>query len=98
MKKIFLLLAGLLFAASCSQKEVTAQVYKINGGYAYKVIYKDRTLINQSAIPSVPGNKKFCDSLDAVKVSNEVIKLIKSRKTPTITKDDLSRLKIKLKC
>lgn len=85
---------------SCNGKddEVAAQVYRQDGGYGYKIIYRERVLINQGAIPAIPGGKKFCDSLDAVKVSNEVLERFKNRTTPTITADDLKRLKIKLKC
>jgi Domain of unknown function (DUF4907) len=100
MKKIVFLIVSALLLFSCGKDKdkLTAEVYRLDGGYGYKIIYKDRILIKQTAIPSLPGNKKFCDSIDAVKVSNEVVKLLKSRKSPTITGSDLQRLKIKLKC
>lgn len=100
MKNLFILTVCIGFLVSCDghKSDITMEVYRQEGGYGYKIIQKNRLLINQSIIPSVQGNRKFCDSIDAVKIGNEVIKMIKKHKTPVITTNDLQRLKIKLKC
>lgn len=85
-------------AISCQKDGMKIDVYKIDTGYGYKITQNGKILIKQNTIPSEPGGKKFCDSLDALKVGTEVMKLLHYDKVPAITGDDLNRLNIKLKC
>jgi Domain of unknown function (DUF4907) len=98
MRKILLILLGAIVSTSCTKDEMRVEAYKIETGYGYRITEHGKTMIQQGSIPSVPGNKKFCDSLDALRVGNEVIKLLRTGKIPAITADDLRRLNIKLKC
>lgn len=97
MKKGLLILSTIA-CLSCKRDNLELQVYKVDNGYGYEIIHKDRILIKQNSIPSVQGNKKFCDSIDAVKVGNRVIDLLRSNKIPVIKDKDLKKLNIKLKC
>lgn len=88
----------IMFSVSCKEEDFKAEVFAVGGGYGYHITKQGKILIRQESVPAEPGNKKFCDSLDALKVGNEVIKLLHKGKIPAITKDDLKRLDIKLKC
>lgn len=100
MKVLLKLLLIFIILTSCKepQESLTSEVYKIKNGYGYKIILKDKVIINQNCIPVIQGNNPFCDSLDALKISQIVIKKIKSKEMPTIDTEDLTKLKIKIKC
>jgi len=100
MKVLLKLLLVFIILTSCKEREeiLTSKVYKIKNGYGYKIIMKDKVIIKQNCIPAIQGNIPFCDSLDALKVSQIVIKKIKRKKMPSIQAEDLMKLKIKIKC
>jgi hypothetical protein len=91
----------LLLACSCNTKKTNAlqsTVYRTGTGFGYSISVKEKLLIKQDFIPGIQGNTAFCDSLDAVKVSNCVLEKIKQKQMPVVTEDDLAALKIKTKC
>jgi len=91
----------LLLACSCNTKQTNAPqstVYRAGSGFGYSISIKGKLLIKQDFIPGIEGNTAFCDSLDAVKVSNCVIDKIKHKQMPGITQQELDSLKIKTKC
>ena len=100
MKVLLKLVLVFIILTSCKEPReiLTSEVYKIKNGYGYKIILKDKVIIKQNCIPAIQGNIPFCDSLDALKVSQIVIKKIKSKKMPSIQAEDLMKLKIKIKC
>lgn len=95
--KIILLI---LLLTACSHKKQALQsaVYNAGTGYGYTITLHNKVVIKQPYIPAYSGNIPFCDSLDAAKVSDLVIKKIKRKQSPTVTKNDLALLKIKTKC
>ncbi|NDI99899.1 DUF4907 domain-containing protein [Flavobacterium sp. LaA7.5] len=101
MKFYYKIMLILLLICSCNTKKekgLQSAVYPVENGYGYKITYNNKILINQAYIPGIEGNKVFCDSIDAVKTANFVRKLIENKKSPTITKADLTALNIKTKC
>lgn len=90
----------ILLTVSCSEKQsdFKAEVFKQENGYGYNILVKNKIFIKQNTIPAVMGNKVFCDSIDALKVSNMVLLLLEQNKIPTITKDDIEQMQVKLKC
>ncbi|AXG73312.1 DUF4907 domain-containing protein [Flavobacterium arcticum] len=94
-------IAIMLLLCSCNTKkkgDLKSIIYPVENGYGYKITHNNKILINQAHIPSIEGNKVFCDSIDAAKTASFVKELIKSKKSPTITKADLTALNIKTKC
>ena len=91
---VFILL--LLFSA-CAQKEaLTARSFKTNSGWGYTIAYKEKVLIKQSIIPVISDTKSFQTESDALKVAGLVKQKIKQNLSPTVTKNELILLKIKL--
>ena len=63
--------------------------------WGYDIYRNNKLLIHQLSIPSVAGNEGFKRKLDAEKVAKLVIeKLKKGEMPPTITSDDLTKLKV----
>lgn len=81
----------------CHVSPLESQVYRIKNGYGYTITKDGEFIVRQEF---VPGNKTkaFCDSIDAVKVSTEVMYRIFSGQPEQITEEDLIRLKVKTKC
>lgn len=83
--------------ASCAKKEaLTAASFKTNSGWGYTIVYKEKILIKQSIIPVVSNAKSFETESDALKVAALVKQKLKQNLSPTVTKNELILLKIKL--
>lgn len=90
-----------VLACACGHKTtppLQPAVYAVGCGFGYTISNNGKILIKQDAVPGVYGSAAFCDSLDAVKVSNLVVQKIGQKQSPSVTKQDLERLKIKTKC
>lgn len=85
--------------SSCKNKEAAfnGMVYKnIHENYGYTISFKQKVVIRQETIPALTGDIAFKDSLDALQVMDLVIKKLNDGKSPTITKEELRELKIKM--
>ena len=92
---LFLLLTLLL--TSCNEKSTfKIESFKTTTGWGYTIATKDRVLIKQSIIPVINETKSFRTEKDALKVGNLVIEKLNKDLSPTVTKNDLILLKIKL--
>lgn len=75
-------------------ESISLKVYPIDKGWGYK-IYIDSTLyIFQETIPGFSGNAKIKSQTDAMACGELVIKKLKSKKLPFISKTELDSLKI----
>lgn len=106
MTKYFIVLLLLFGLESIAQKDsIQRKPKEIN--YTYAIITPDSTtygydiyadkklLIHQPSIPGMPGNKGFESRKDAVLVAKLVMeKMQKGIMPPTITKDELEKLKV----
>lgn len=82
---------------SCSDKDLkySGEVYKLKGGFGYKIFINERLAIKQDCIPALDENKPFNDSLSASIIMNLALNKMKMSQNPTITKEDLATNKIK---
>ncbi len=78
--------------------EPKVEVYKEENGYAYKILYNDKVIINQPFIPAVPGKFVFCTEEDAQKTGELVKNRFILNENPTISVKDIKRLEISLDC
>lgn len=74
----------------------TAKTFKnADNTYGYDVYANSKLLIHQPNIPTMPGNKGFATKQDASIVAKLVIeKLEQNIMPPTITKEELRKLKV----
>ncbi len=63
-------------------------------GWAYRILYHEKTIIYQKSIPALAGNTPFSSFEDAEKIGSLVMERLKSRKSPSITRADLEELGI----
>ncbi len=63
-------------------------------GWGYKILVDHKTFIKQDYIPAVAGRKAFLSKEDAMKTAGLVVQKLVKGKLPSITKDDLTALKI----
>lgn len=69
-------------------------VYTIDEGWAYEILFDSKVFIFQESIPGIASNKKFQSKTDAQKCGELVLKKIKQKKIPSITKAELDSLGI----
>lgn len=97
IQKNVLFLIFALLIVSCTKKEtLKAESFKTNSGWGYSISYKNKILIKQSIIPVINDNKSFSTEEDALKTAHLVIDKLKHNLSPTVTKNELILLKIKL--
>lgn len=94
--KYLIVFATLLFAACAKQETLTTASFKTNSGWGYTIAYKEKVLIKQSVIPVISDTKSFETENDALKVADLVKQKLKQNLSPTVTKNELILLKIKL--
>lgn len=82
---------------SCEKKEVyRTEPFQTNSGWGYSISYKDKIIIKQSIIPVISDNKSFSTQEDALKTAHLVVEKLSQNLSPTVTKNELILLKIKL--
>ncbi|MEN2488155.1 DUF4907 domain-containing protein [Flavobacterium sp. B11] len=97
IQKILIVFALILLFTACTKKEaLTTASFKTNSGWGYTVAYKEKILIKQSIIPVISDTKSFKTENDALKVADLVKQKLKENLSPTVTKNELILLKIKL--
>ncbi|WP_163408752.1 DUF4907 domain-containing protein [Flavobacterium ajazii] len=96
-RKNLLFITFFLLLISCSKKEtLQAESIKTTSGWGYTISYKNKTLIKQIIIPVISEVKSFSSEEDALKVAHLVIKKLNQNTSPSVTKNDLILLKIKI--
>jgi len=87
----------LLFFIFC-QKEENLKLHplKINAGWGYIITNDKKIIIKQTVIPVISTSKSFQTEKEAFQVGNLVLKKLRDNLSPTITKNDLILLKIKI--
>ena len=82
---------------ACSKKEIfQTESIKTASGWGYTISYKDRIIIRQTIIPVINETKSFSSENDALKVAGLVVKKLNQNTSPSVTKNDLILLKIKM--
>lgn len=95
-KNLLLFILGLLLIACTSKESFKIKSFKTTSGWGYSIASNDRILIRQSIIPVINETKSFFTEKDALKVGNLVFDKLNKDLSPTVTKNDLILLKIKL--
>lgn len=86
-----------LLLSSCSKKEILqTESIKTTSGWGYTISYKDKILIKQTIIPVISETKSFSSEDDALKVAGLVVEKLNQNISPSVTKNDLILLKIKM--
>jgi hypothetical protein len=82
---------------ACTRKEsFKIATFKTKTGWGYSITSNDRVLIKQSIVPVINDIKSFKTKEDALKVGTLVVDNLNKDLSPTVTKNDLILLKIKL--
>lgn len=82
---------------ACSKKEIfQIESVKTTSGWGYTIASKNKILIKQTIIPVISETKSFNSEEDAIKVANFVVKKLNKNLSPSVTKNDLILLKIKI--
>jgi hypothetical protein len=63
-------------------------------GWGYEILVDHKIFIHQEYVPAIVGKKTFLTKEDAMKTAGLVIEKLVRGKQPTITKNDLTVLKI----
>jgi hypothetical protein len=67
----------------------------LNSTWCYDIFKNNKLFIHQTSIPGLPGNEGFKNKSDAEKVARLVIeKLRKGEMPPSVTKEELIKLKV----
>ena len=72
----------------------TLQVFKFQNGWGYDILKNNSTFIHQVYIPVIEGNTMFFDKKSAELTGRLVIKKIKKKKTPYVSREELIKLRV----
>jgi len=67
----------------------TVKTYRVEGGWGYSVMVKNKEMIHQPFIPAIAGKKPFSTQHDAAKTGRIVMRKLQHGKMPTLTKEEL---------
>ncbi|MCD0468504.1 DUF4907 domain-containing protein [Flavobacterium sp. JAS] len=95
-KNLLFLLLVLQFAACTKNEAFKSEAFQTKSGWGYSITYKSKIIIKQSIIPVIRDSKSFSTEDDALKVAHLVVDKLNQQISPTVTKNDLILLKIKL--
>lgn len=97
IRKNLLFLFLVLQMIACTKNEsLKVESFKTTSGWGYLISNKNKIIIKQSIIPVINDIKSFETEEDAKKVGNLVAKKLHGNNSPTVTKNDLILLKIKI--
>jgi hypothetical protein len=94
---IITFLLGLLIFIFCQKKEnLKVQSLKVNDGWGYSISNNKKIIIKQTVIPVISEYKSFKTEKEALTIGRLVQKKLETNLSPTITKNDLILLKIRI--
>ncbi|KAF2509970.1 DUF4907 domain-containing protein [Flavobacterium zhairuonense] len=95
-KNLLFILLVLQFTACGKTETFKIDSFQTKTGWGYTISAKNKILIKQSIIPVISTVKSFSSEEDALKTAHLVVSKLDQNMSPTITKNDLILLKIKL--
>ena len=95
-KNLLFILFFLQFTACTKKETLHVESIKTASGWGYTISHKDKILIKQTIIPVISEVKSFSSEEDALKVADLVVKKLNQNASPSVTKNDLILLKIKM--
>ena len=93
---IILLIVLILSQTTTKKTSLSLEVIQIEDGWGYEVLIDHKIYISQKCIPVIDGNQAFQTKNDALKVGELLVRKLKNKLTPTITREELINLKIKI--
>ena len=79
-----------------NSSEYKVETFQTDIGWGYKVIQKEKTIINQPMIPAINGNRGFADREQANQAGQLVVeKLEKGQFPPSLSLEELEKLGVK---
>ncbi|WP_228520896.1 MULTISPECIES: DUF4907 domain-containing protein [Flavobacterium] len=94
---LIIFIIGLLLFIFCRKEQrLEIQSIKTVNGWGYQITNNSKIIIKQSIIPVISESKSFETEKEALAVGELVLEKLNSNNSPTITKNDLILLKIKL--
>ena len=73
-------------------EKLSCRSMQVEGGYGYVVVYGADTLIYQPYIPAMGSKVAFATAEDALKVGELVCRKLDEKKSPGISKDEITVL------
>ena len=91
---IFALFAVIIAAAAIAGKGhfYDRSLFRSGDGWGYDIAVKGNVLIHQPFMPAVEGEIPFPDKMTARKTARLVIKKMKNREIPSVTREDIRRI------
>lgn len=77
---------------NAGNEDFTCQTVQVEDGYGYVVLHKGDTLIYQPYIPAIGQRTAFASKEDALKVAKLVCRKLDEKKSPSISKDEMTVL------
>jgi hypothetical protein len=91
---IITITAALFKVKNPAKSQFSLQVIQLDGGWGYEILADNKAYISQKYIPAIEGNHFFDNKNDARKVGRLVLDKLQCKLSPTISKEDLVKLKI----
>lgn len=88
-----LTVSGVMYAGICSGRSCV-KPFATGSGWGYCVYYNNELLIRQSIVPTVQGVMAFPSRKTAKQTGLLVLHRLRKGQDPTITEEDLQKLKI----
>ena len=90
------IIGSVLFIFCRKEQDLKIQSIKTGNGWGYIIKNYNKTIIKQTIIPEISEFKSFKTEKEALAVGQLVLQKLNSNNSPTITKNDLILLKIKM--
>lgn len=76
--------------------EAESVVFRNGHGYGYTINYHGRVLLHQPNVPSYDSLTVFCDSMEAVRISNVVINRIRWEEQVPLSRSEIKKYGVAL--
>lgn len=88
-----LTVSGIMYAGICSSRSFV-KPFSTETGWGYCVYYHNELLVRQTIVPAVPGAMAFPSRKTARQTGLLVLHRLRTGQDPTITEEDLLKLKV----
>jgi hypothetical protein len=73
-------------------KQNVVETYKVDGGWGYRIVQGEQTVVVQPFIPLLPGRTPFPNQTSAKKTGKLVMERLEKGQVPVLTFTDLEKL------
>jgi len=89
---LFAVISGVSITLAVRGHFYDVELYKSGDGWGYDILKKDNVYIHQPFIPAVEGEVPFPDRKSAKKTGRLVIKKIRNKESPAVTKEEIQSI------